>query len=596
VTEPDAVEVEPRPCWIAGSPEPSPDSVVVRHPFDGTEVAEVAVPNQAQRDRAVAAAVAAAGALGRSPAHQRTAALAALAEELAGRSEELAEIITAESGKPLLWAEHEVAGAVAACAVAAAEPPGERAGRLDADPAGEGRLTVTTRRSPGPVLGLGGTDFPLLGPTQQAALAIAAGAPVVLLPAAATPLSALLLGECLAGLDLPGGAFSVLPQPDPATPAADLGRSDAPAGPPQVEPATDSQLSTGPDLLAALRIDPAAHVTGSTPDAPSGAPQADAATPAADSGLSAGPAPGPRHADPAALVTGSRRSAGPGHATPDLPGGAAAGTHQGAPALPDVPGDEFSGLTRLSAAVVADPRLAVVLVAGSVEPVRAVAPGKRVLGGPGGVGVAIVGPDWNSVADLGFAASRIVGQATGQAGQSAVAVRRAVVHADVAAGFRAAVLAAVAELGTGDPHDPEVEVGPMISAAAAQQVLDWVRQAEAAGATVLAGGHRTGTTVEPTVLVDVPAELPAQPPGPVLTLSVVDSVSAGCALADAIGGGAPVGLFSHDTAAAFAAAAELSADTVIVGDVPGGGPDAPPYGGLAALTRAQTLVLTNLPL
>src|SRR5690606_1857502 len=42
----------------------------------------------------------------------------------------------------------------------------------------------------------------------------AVGAPIVVKPAPATPLSALVLGEILAETDLPAGAFSVLPMPN----------------------------------------------------------------------------------------------------------------------------------------------------------------------------------------------------------------------------------------------------------------------------------------------------------------------------------------------------------------------------------------------
>jgi aldehyde dehydrogenase (NAD+) len=48
---------------------------------------------------------------------------------------------------------------------------------------------------------------------------MAAGAPIVLKPAPATPLSALLLGELLAETELPAGSWSVLPVPNDRMPA-----------------------------------------------------------------------------------------------------------------------------------------------------------------------------------------------------------------------------------------------------------------------------------------------------------------------------------------------------------------------------------------
>src|SRR5690606_7487017 len=57
-------------------------------------------------------------------------------------------------------------------------------------------------------------NFPLNLVAHKVAPAIAVGAPVVVKPAPATPLSALLLGELLAETDLPEGMFSILPVPN----------------------------------------------------------------------------------------------------------------------------------------------------------------------------------------------------------------------------------------------------------------------------------------------------------------------------------------------------------------------------------------------
>jgi acyl-CoA reductase-like NAD-dependent aldehyde dehydrogenase len=60
-------------------------------------------------------------------------------------------------------------------------------------------------------LAIGSGTFPLAGVARQIAPALAVGAPVISKPASLTPLSALLLGEILAEVDLPAGSFSVLP-------------------------------------------------------------------------------------------------------------------------------------------------------------------------------------------------------------------------------------------------------------------------------------------------------------------------------------------------------------------------------------------------
>ena len=71
-------------------------------------------------------------------------------------------------------------------------------------PAATGRLALTRRFPRGAVLGIAPFNFPLNLVAHKVAPAIAVGAPIILKPAPATPLSALLLGELLAETDLPG--------------------------------------------------------------------------------------------------------------------------------------------------------------------------------------------------------------------------------------------------------------------------------------------------------------------------------------------------------------------------------------------------------
>ncbi|WAL65078.1 aldehyde dehydrogenase family protein [Amycolatopsis cynarae] len=209
----DTITPEPRPAWIAGRPEQGGGTLEVTHPFDGSEVATVAVPDAGQVERAVAAAAAVAPAFRRSPAHVRAAALDHVSRGLAARAEELAEVITAENGKPYKWAEAEVRRAISVFRIAAEEArrfSGELQ-RLDTDQGGENRLAMVRRVPRGPVLGIAPFNFPLNLVAHKVAPALAVGAPIIVKPAPRTPLSALILGELLAETGLPEGVFSVLP-------------------------------------------------------------------------------------------------------------------------------------------------------------------------------------------------------------------------------------------------------------------------------------------------------------------------------------------------------------------------------------------------
>jgi glyceraldehyde-3-phosphate dehydrogenase (NADP+) len=213
--------VDQTPFYVAGRAETSQHTVIVRHPWDGREVGRTAEASAEQVERAVAAAAEVATEAAALPAFARAAALDHVSRRLAERSEEVARLITAENGKPVKWARAEVGRAVSTFRWAAEEArrfSGELQ-RLDTDPAAAGRLAFTRRFPRGPILGISPFNFPLNLVAHKVAPAIAVGAPIVLKPAPATPLSALLLGSLLAETDLPEGMFSVLPIPNDRAPA-----------------------------------------------------------------------------------------------------------------------------------------------------------------------------------------------------------------------------------------------------------------------------------------------------------------------------------------------------------------------------------------
>ncbi|MGI5269812.1 aldehyde dehydrogenase family protein [Nonomuraea sp. CA-218870] len=202
-----------RTFWLAGRPATGDGELTVTNPDDGREVGRVSMPTDAQVEEAVAAAHAVAAKAAALPLHIRAEALAHVSRRLAERSEEIAELIMAENGKPIFWARGEVGRAVATFRFAAEEArrwSGE-VQRLDTEPAAAGRLAYVSRVPYGPVLAITPFNFPLNLVAHKVAPAIAVGAPVLVKPAPATPLSSLVLGDILAETELPAGMFSVLP-------------------------------------------------------------------------------------------------------------------------------------------------------------------------------------------------------------------------------------------------------------------------------------------------------------------------------------------------------------------------------------------------
>ncbi|MFJ3694388.1 aldehyde dehydrogenase family protein [Streptomyces sp. NPDC090052] len=208
--------------WLAGRQATGDDTFDVTSPWDGRHVGTVAVPTDAQVEEAVAAAHAVRDEFAATPAHVRAAALDHVSRRLVERTEEIAQLITAENGKPIKWARGEVGRAVSVFRFAAEEARrynGGEAQRLDTDAGGAGRLALTRRFPRGAVLGVAPFNFPLNLCAHKIAPAIAVGAPIILKPAPATPLSGLILGELLAETELPAGSWSVLPVANDKMPA-----------------------------------------------------------------------------------------------------------------------------------------------------------------------------------------------------------------------------------------------------------------------------------------------------------------------------------------------------------------------------------------
>ncbi|MET0741536.1 MAG: aldehyde dehydrogenase family protein [Candidatus Nanopelagicales bacterium] len=205
-----------RPFFLAGRPALGSDLHEVHNPFDGRLVATVAVPSPEQVEEAVAALDGIRAEAARLPLSVRADVLMHVSGRLRERGDEVAKLISAENGKPMKWARAEAGRAVSVFRWAAEltrQWNGE-VQRLDTEPAARGRLALVRRVPRGPVLGIAPFNFPLNLVAHKVAPAIAVGAPILLKPAPATPLSALLLGELLAETELPAPMFSVLPVPN----------------------------------------------------------------------------------------------------------------------------------------------------------------------------------------------------------------------------------------------------------------------------------------------------------------------------------------------------------------------------------------------
>lgn len=190
--------------WPSGLPigdewvEPAAEADVI-FPYDGSVVMPAPVGNAELAARAVGEALAAAPAMAALPSHARRRALMAAHDALAARREEAEQLLVLETGKPLVDCRVEVARTLVTLATAAEEVArlhGETV-PLDLLPAGEGLVGFWTRRPIGVVVGITGFNYPLLLAAHKIAPAVAAGCPVIVKPAPATPLTTLWLVHLL---------------------------------------------------------------------------------------------------------------------------------------------------------------------------------------------------------------------------------------------------------------------------------------------------------------------------------------------------------------------------------------------------------------
>ena len=109
-------------------------------------------------------------------------------------------------------------------------------------------------------------------------------------------------------------------------------------------------------------------------------------------------------------------------------------------------------------------------------------------------------------ADLDAAVQGAVAGALINSGQDCTAATRAIVARDLYDDFVAGVGEVMGKIVVGDPHDPNTDLGPLISLAHRDKVAGMVARAPAQGGRVVTGGSapdRPGSYYRPTLIADV---------------------------------------------------------------------------------------------
>ena len=234
--------------------------------------------------------------------------------------------------------------------------------------------------------------------------------------------------------------------------------------------------------------------------------------------------------------------------------------------------------------LIEDPRVRLITFTGSAKAgwaIRAKAGTKRVALELGGNAAVIVEPD----ADLTWAAARCAIGGFTYAGQSCIFTQRIYVHESVYTTFLDAFTRRVQQLKVGDVLDEHTDVGPMISADAADRVERWIAEAVAAGAEIALGGKRNGVFQQPTVLTHTTADMKVNCEevfAPLVTVTPYRSLTDAIEWANASPYGLQAGVFTTNLQTMFRLHAELDVGAVNGNDIPGFRVDRLPYGGAKA--------------
>src|SRR5437870_7185046 len=201
-----------KPFYAAGEWRTGEGTLDVHSPYDDSVVATLGVPTDADVEDAMVAAVETFKESRHLPTYARAEGLMHISGRIAERTDELAESVAREGGKPLKWSTVEVTRAVSTFRWAAEETRrfGGEFMPLDTEESLGSRAGIVRRFPVGPVVGITPFNFPVNLVAHKVAPALAVGAPIVVKPAGATPLGALALAELFDETELPKGMLSVL--------------------------------------------------------------------------------------------------------------------------------------------------------------------------------------------------------------------------------------------------------------------------------------------------------------------------------------------------------------------------------------------------
>lgn len=169
------------------------------------------------------------------------------------------------------------------------------------------------------------------------------------------------------------------------------------------------------------------------------------------------------------------------------------------------------------------------------------------------------------------------------AGQTCCGTKRYIIHNSVRKEFVDKMASILTQVKVGDPFEPDMGMGSLISERAAIQAEEQIRTAVAQGATLVCGGERNGAFLTPAILDNVTADMDVAKDeecfSPVFTVIGFDTEEEALAIANASSYGLNAGVVTRDMNRAVRVAKRLEAGTVVTNSVSQWRTNEAPFGG-----------------
>lgn len=183
------------------------------NPYTNEVIAVVNLAERSEVETSISVAQSAFQETKNLPSYKRAQILETTSNILSLRKEELARLMTSESGKPIMYSRTELDRAIFTFKYASEESKriGGETIPLDIAAHSEKRFGIVKNFPIGPILAITPFNFPLNLVAHKVAPCIATGNSMVLKPAPQAPLLALILGEIVLEAGAPAGMVNILP-------------------------------------------------------------------------------------------------------------------------------------------------------------------------------------------------------------------------------------------------------------------------------------------------------------------------------------------------------------------------------------------------